>query len=142
MVIREIASHLDLAPSNTWLDQCSRLVNSRRNAEPITAETFRDLTLDDLRVLNDVGGVSFLEFPPDAEPLRLDAALRQGDAALRRGGNAEEALRVALGALATRTAESNPELRDRAHGLLHEAVVLSGRDAARWVVLHRSASCK
>jgi hypothetical protein len=133
MVARDIAGYLDLAPSASWLRQCSGLVKSKPTAEPITADTFRDLTLDDLRVLNDVGGVSFLGFPPDAHCNDLEAALR-------RPGPAEDALKIALGVLATRTVESHRDLADRALRLLHHALVSNGHDVGQWVVLDRSAS--
>lgn len=131
-VLGEVAIHLNLEPSPTWLERCAGLVRSKPAGEAVVAETFRSLTVEHLRALNDVGGVWFLEFAPHAEPSRLEAALR-------RPAHAEEALKVALAALATRSAESDPGLAYRAVRVLREAVVSSGRNQDEWAVLRTAA---
>lgn len=132
-VLGDVATHLSLEPSSAWLQRCAGLVRSRPAGEPVVAETFRLLSVEQLRAVNDVGGVSFLEFPPHAESDRLEEALR-------RTADAEEALKVALAALATRAAESDPGLADRAVRVLREAVVSSGRNAGEWALLRTAAA--
>ncbi len=134
LVIRDVAAHLDLALTDAWLEQCSRLVRPRSVTDPVTAETFRGLTIDDLRTLNEVGGVAFLPFPPETGGRRLEAALSQCETALGRPGGSD-AMQVAIGVLATRTAGWNHELGARALSLLHRAVTSSGDDPQGWTIL-------
>jgi len=127
VVLGEIADWLGLEPSDTWLGRAAGLVRpgpgrSRR------ADAFRTLTAQHLRALNEAGGVSFLAFPPDAAFEALDAALRDT-------GDGNGTVRVALSVLATRTAESHPELAARAARALRAAVVSSGEDAGTWAIL-------
>jgi hypothetical protein len=133
-VLRAVAAHLGLEITDSWLDHCSRLVRPRPATEPITAEMFRELTLDDLEALNDVGGVAFLLFPPDADLDLLEAALSREEATLRQL-DCGDPVRVAIGVLATRTAARNGDLRRRALALLHDAVSSRRDDADRWAVL-------
>jgi hypothetical protein len=133
-VLQAVAAHLDLELSDSWLDQCSRLVRPRPVTEGFTSETLRMLSLADLEALNDVGGVAYFLFPPDADVQRLEAALSDEEATLRQPGNGDP-LRFAIGVLATRTAARNDGLRERALTLLHEAVTSTGDETDRWVML-------
>lgn len=130
-VARAIAAHLSLEPIDTWLASCSSQVRPRPGASG-HADIFPALSVPLLRALNDAGGVAYLAFPPDARVREIESSLREP-------GDTEVAVRTALSALATRTAESHPELAARAVALLREAVASSGADVAAWAILRSGA---
>lgn len=126
-VVRVIASHLSLEPTDAWLAACSSLVRPRPGVSG-DAGSLRALSVAQLRALNDVGGVSCLVFPPDAPIGLLDASLREPH-------DSGSAVRVALSTLATRTAEAHSDLAERALDLLRAAVEANGENGATWAIL-------
>lgn len=132
MVAGEVATHLALDADAAWLERCSSMVRPRPRIEALVPEAFRLLTVEQLRAMNDVGGVPLLAFPPDADAGHLEAALRQA-------APGDEGLGVALAVLATRTAETRSALANGARRLLHEALVATGREPGAWAALGGAA---
>jgi len=55
-VLRDVATHLDLAATDEWLTGCARLIRLRKPAE-VTRAMLRDLTRDDIEALQRVDGL-------------------------------------------------------------------------------------
>jgi hypothetical protein len=138
-VLRDVAAHLELDVVRSWVEQCSKLVRPKANCGQLTPQTCRDLMVEDLIALNEIGGVPFFLYPADASFGDLQSALDQAGARprLQRAG---DAVQVAIGVLATHTAVENPRLRSRALGLLREIVAARGDDPSGWAVLASAES--
>jgi LPS sulfotransferase NodH len=130
VVMEHVAGHLGLEPGAEWLSSAADLVRRTPRATD-GVEVLRSVNVKDLRALNDVGGVSYLAFPPDA-------GLEQIEAALARPLDPESTVRVALGVLATRTIESRPALVGRATDRLRDGLRARGEDVAAWAILSSS----
>jgi hypothetical protein len=137
-VLCEVATFLELEPSKSWRDKCQQLVLTRKASEPVSLDVLRHLSFEDIQALNDVGDVGFFPFKSNAESRQLADALRKAETGIEHH-NADEALRTAIGVMATRMAAQNAHLRQRAVALLGKALSLGGDDPSQWTLLYQGS---